>query len=71
MGNDSAIALRKLVGFGDKYFRHSARLQPLNGGKVWHRTAQPGNEAASRKPEAGLQPCALSKGMTSRKVRRP
>jgi hypothetical protein len=23
MGNDSAIALGELVGFGDKYFRHS------------------------------------------------
>src|SRR5262249_20623289 len=31
-------------------------------GKVWHRTAGPGNEAASRKPEAGLQSCALCRG---------
>jgi uncharacterized membrane protein YfcA len=55
MGNDSAIALGKLVGFGDKYFRHSARLQPRIAEKYG---IEPHSRATKRLRESRKQGCS-------------
>jgi hypothetical protein len=55
MGNDSAIALGELVGFGDKYFRHSARLQLRMAEKYG---IEPHSRATKRLRESRKQGCS-------------